>query len=217
MSKKRINATNIIKLTGATSLLSVGVGVSGAFILSGLYPREEISTLGCIAIAWFIPHLIILIGAVDSLREELGFRSPTKIVGNWAGINLRRKIPVTSGDSKTNIFMHALPFGSKSLPEESIELQAISIWYNEIEYTLKIPDLEEFLFAAWRRQAQKKAPFNRRYWTEQRRPSLTTLEYEVRLKLLTSIPGLILDRSERRSGRMSIEPRTALALIQDTV
>ncbi len=217
MSKKRINATNCVKLIGATSLLSIGVGVSGSFIMSGLYPRDNISTLGCIAVSWFIPHSLILFAAVDSLREELGFRAPTKIVGNWAGIKLRRKIPVTSENSKKIIFMHALPFGSKSIPDESTELQTISIWYNEINYTLTLPDLEEFLFIAWRRQTQKKAPFSRRYWTQQRRPSLTTLEYNVRLKLLTTISGLIIDRSEARSGHLAISPRMALDLIQNTV
>ncbi len=219
MAKKKIDASNIIKLSGATTVLSLAVGASSSYLLAAMYPRHEISTIGCMIISWTIPHSYILIAGIDSLREELGIKSPIQISGNWGSRSLGRKIPIRSGDKESNIFMKALPFTSiiETENEDPPELQTVSMQYDDNWHTVTIPELEEFLHVAWRRQSQNKAPFSREYWTKVRRPRKKTLQYNILMTILCAIPNLVIDREERRSGRMSIEPRMALELIQNTL
>ncbi len=214
MAARKVSATNVIKLSGTTTVLSLGVGASGSFLLSNWYPNISVST--CMTWAWIVPHFYILVAAVDTLREELGFRSPARIVGNWGKRTFGRRIPVNAGDKSTDIFMQVLPF-TTTKNQDVVELETITVWYNDTSYTITIPELEEFLYVAWRRQSQEKSPFSRDYWTRQRRPRLKTLEYNLRMTVLISVDGLVIDRGERRSGKLTLEPRTALERVQNAV
>ena len=215
MAKRTVNATNVIKLAGTTTVLSLGVGATGSYFLSHLYPRYDISTGGCMLLAWLVPHTWILLAAVDSLREELGFKSPLRIISNSSRRTFGRRIPVSSGDEQKNIFMKTLSLAPGIAEEINLpsEIDTISIWYDGNEHILTLPEIEEFVYSTWRRQRQKKNGLSRDYWTKQRRPRLKTLEYNLRIWTLVFC-GLIIGRSEGRSGRLSVPPNEAIKIIR---
>jgi hypothetical protein len=216
MSKRKVNATNIIKLSGATTVLSLGLGASGSYFLQIFNPQYHISTWGCMLFSWSFSHVYILIAGVDSLRQELGLRSPIQIIGNSSRRAFGRKIPINTAEGTSDIFMQTLRLNSGSSAEASevAQVETITIEYDNIEYTLTMPELEEFIYVAWRRQTQSKNGLSRHYWTKQRRPRLKTLDYNLRIWALMSCEGLILDRSEGRSGRLSVPPKEAIKIVR---
>ncbi len=208
MSKRRLSAKNILILTGINLLLSAIISISTAYLL-------ELPTLWTMALINMIANTPLLLACSDALRQELGLRSPTHIVGNWTRKIFGRKIVVNAGDKKTDIFMQTLALSSSN-KSEIIELETITVWYDDNEYTISMSELEEFLYVSWLRQTQTKNAFSRDYWTKQRNPRMKTLRYNIIMLALTNCDGLITDRSEKRSGTLNIRPDLAMKIIKDT-
>jgi hypothetical protein len=212
MSKKRLSAKNIAILAGTTTGLGVSVSLGISYIM-------EWPTTWTIALVNTIANTPLLLASSDALRQELGLRSPIQIIGNGSKRAFGRKIPINVEGKQSNIFMQTLSLAS-GLPKQEYEpatIDTVSVWYDENEYTLTIPELEEFIYVVWRRQGQKKNGFSRSYWTKQRRPRLKTLEYNVRMWLLVSCDGLTVDRSEGRSGRLAVPPDEAIKIIRSNL
>jgi hypothetical protein len=209
MSKKKLSAKNI----GILSLTTTGLGISVSFGISYIMEWE---TGWTIALINTIANTPLLLASSDALRQELGLRSPIQIIGNSRKRAFGRKIPINIDGKQSNIFMQTLSLAS-GLPQQDYEpakIDTISIWYEENEYTLTIAEIEEFIYVAWRRQSQKKNGLSRQYWTKKRRPRLKTLEYNIRIWVLVSCDGLIIDRSEGRSGRLAVSPKEAILAIR---
>jgi hypothetical protein len=132
------------------------------------------------------------------------------LCGNNSRRAFGRKIPINAGDKSKDIFMQTLQLSSGSSTTEQISYEpvdTISIWYDENEYTLTLPEIEKFI-------GQAKNGFSRNYWTRQHRPRLKTLEYNIRMWALASVDGLVINRSEGRSGRLSVSPNEAIQIIR---
>jgi hypothetical protein len=208
MSKKKLSAKNILILTGTTAGLGVSVSLGLSYIM-------EWPAAWTVALVNTIANTPLLLASSDALRQELGLRSPIQIVGGSRRA-FGRKIPINVDGKQSNIFMQTLKI-APGLPQqehEPVQIDTISVWYDDNEYTLTVPELEEFIYVAWRRQSQNKNGFSRQYWTKQRRPRLKTLDYNIRMWALMSCAGLIIDRSEGRSGRMSVGPKEAIQIIR---
>lgn len=227
MSKRKVNATNIIKLSGATTVLSLGLGASGSYFLQIFYPQYHISTWGCMLFSWSFSHVYILIAGVDSLRQELGLRSPIQIIGNSSRRAFGRKIPINTAEGTSNIFMQTsrLNSGSSTEASELARVETVSVLYDDgsglKEHTLTMPEIQEFVNIAWHRHTRKKTNdgrkangFSRDYWIKRHRPRLTVLEYNLRMWALMSCDGLILDRGPGRSGRLSVPPKEAIKIVR---
>jgi hypothetical protein len=212
MSKKKLSAKNILILTGTTMGLSASMSLSVAYLTDGPFWTifACVNTLG---------NLPLLLSSSDALRQELGLRSPIQIIGNGGKRTFGRRIPVNSANETKDIFMQTLRLspGTEQEYEPVAEIETISIWYDENEYTLTLPELEEFIYVAWRRQSQAKNAFSRHYWTKQRRPRLKTLDYNLRVWALMSCNGLVIDRSEGRSGRLAVPPKEAIQIIRSVL
>ncbi len=209
MSKKKINPKNLAILSASSIVLSCVFGMSVSYITEG-------DTGWIIAITNLFSSIYLLCAVNSRIGMELGSDSATVIAGNWSKKAFGREIPVNAGDKKTSVFMSvlALTGGNTSQSESVVELETLSIWHSGNNHTIIMADVEEFVFAAWRRQRQSKSGFSRRYWTEQRRPIITTLEYKLRMKILTNIEGLIINRSEYRSGKITLSPNETIKKIK---
>jgi len=210
MSKKKLSAKNILILTGTTAGLGVSVSLGISYIMD--WPAGW-----TIALVNTIANTPLLLASSDALRQELGLRSPVQIIGNSGRRTFGRKIPINVDGKQGNIFMQTLslaPGSSNKGDYEPVQVDTISIWLDNNEYTLTMPEIEEFIYVAWRRQSQSKNGFSRQYWTKQRRPRLKTLEYNIRMWALVSCSGLIVDRSEGRSGRLAVPPKEAINIIR---
>jgi hypothetical protein len=211
MSKKKLSAKNILILSATTAGLGASVSLSLSYIMD--WP-----TVWTMALVNTIANTPLLLASSDALRQELGLRSPIQIVGNGSKRAFGRKIPINVDDRQENIFMQTLRLSSGSPQEEykPATINTVSVWYDENEHTLTTSEIEEFIYVAWRRQGQKKNGFSRQYWTRQRRPRLKTLEYNVRMWTLMSCEGLVINRSEGRSGKLSVPPDEAIKIIRNT-
>jgi hypothetical protein len=212
MSKKKLSAKNILILTGTTACLGMSVSLGVSYIMAW-------DIAWTMALINTIANTPLLLASSDALRQELGLRSPIQIIGNGGKRAFGRRIPVNSGAETKDIFMQTLRLapGATQEYEPVAEIETVSIWYDDNEYTLTLPELEEFIYVAWRRQSQAKNAFSRHYWTKQRRPRLKTLDYNLRMWALMSCNGLILDRSEGRSGRLAVPPKEAIQIIRSVL
>ncbi len=205
--KRKVSAKNIGILFIANQVLAVLMGFSWAY----LWKWETLLTIAGID---FLFNLPLLSACSDALRQELGLKSPAQIFGNWGRKTFGRSIPVKAGSKETNIFMQTLglPSGNQA---EIVELETITVWHNDNSHTITMPNLEEFLYVAWLRQTQSKKPFSRTYWTRERRRRMTMLDYNIMMVALASCNGLVIDRSEGRSGKLSLSPSDAIVKIKD--
>ncbi len=209
MNKKKINPKNLAILSASSVALSCAIGASASYLM-GWHAGWTIAVLNLGSSIYFFVTVNSRIGT------ELGSDSETVIAGNWNKKALGRKIPVNAGNKSTNIFMSTLQLASGSLSEAEpiVELETLSVWYSGNNHTIIMADIEEFVFVAWRRQGQSKPGFSRRYWTEQRRPIISTLEYKLRMKILINIESLIINRSEYRSGKITLPPNETIKKIK---
>lgn len=125
-----------------------------------------------------------------------------------------RRIPISGGQSW--LFMNAIKMPGQSQPETVIdrEPQEYIATYQGLDYTVTRGELENFLYTAWKRQRNNKAGLSRTYWTKTQR--LQRELYEARILILDS-SGLIVDRGERRSGRLTVPPQMAIKTINQSI
>lgn len=152
----------------------------------------------------------------DGLRNIMKIKKATTIEATTGG----RPVPVNLAQGKTHVFLSALTGrvgqGGEAPPANLPPIPEMFTVYNchvpgqdPADVQLDLPTIETFLHRAWGRQGDKRPPFSRRYWTEERRPPLDRAVYYGILTLLLS-HGLIANRGERRSGRLILQPSTAL-------
>ncbi len=205
---KQINFKNIAIGTLASFTFNASIGYSLAYFL-------EFNPVGGFLAANLLCHIPMSIAVSDALRQELGLKSPMSIVGNWTG-RPASKVKVSANGKSRDIFMSMLPSGLQPALEENHQLDTITIFMNGERYDVPFHKIEEFVYSAYSRQRQKKSGLSRRYWAELRRPTITTLDYNLMMKILSSVDGLIINRSEKRSGQIATSPREALKLIKET-
>ncbi len=206
---KKINAQNIGILALSTTTLSAAIGIAISYPLHIMYPHSNINILFNMSALFCLIHTPLAFVAQDSLRHELGWKSPIKIIGNSFSKRTGRKIPFSANGKDSNILMSSIPWLNSDNIEEP-ETESFTVRIGDIDYTVTLVEMESFIRAAWNRQRAGTSGLSRTYWTRDRRPRLKTLEYNARMIILSSVPGLILDRSQGRSGRLAISPLLAM-------
>jgi hypothetical protein len=152
----------------------------------------------------------------DGLRNIMKIRKATTIEATTGG----RAVPVNLARGTAHIFLSALtgkaagqggdpPPDLPEIPQMFVVRSCPVPGQDPADVQLDLPTVETFLHRAWDRQGSKRPPFSRRYWTQQRRPPLDAPMYYGLLTLLLA-HGLIANRGERRSGRLILQPSTAL-------
>ena len=198
-------------LETSATVLCTTFGLVGSYALSRFYPSLTMADAGFnVAISWIIPHVPIIFAVTDSLRHELGLKSPTSIIGQSLG-GKGRKIPFAANGKNRDIFMFSI--GNET--NEVVEINSITVSRDDNNYTTSLSDLEYFIRKGWARQRQRLSAFSRRYWMKNER--LSTVEYQARMSILLSIDGLIVDRGERRSGRLAIPPSATMEAVTSTL
>lgn len=211
---KKINAKNIVILETSATVLCTAFGLIGSYAFGRFYPYLTIDTGLIVAMSWLIPHGPLIFAATDSLRHEWGLKPPTSIIGQSLG-GKRRKIPFKSNGQERDIFMFSIPWISKNSDEDTPRLDNFKVTIDDIDYTVSASEMESFVRTAWHRQRNGKPGLSRPYWTKQHRPRLKTLEYNARMDILLIAPGLILDRSQGRSGRLANSPLLTIEALGD--
>ncbi len=199
--KQEINAENIKTLALYTTILSATAGAASSYPLHVMYPDLDVNILFNTTAFICFTHTLLAFAAQDGLRREFGWRSPVKIIKN-SFTRSRRKIPLNANGKSSDIFMSSI-----SLPSlHAEETESFTVRINNINYTVPLSDMENFIRAVWARQRNGEPGLSRTYWVKQRRPRLKTVEYDVRIRILENVPGLILDRGQGRSGRLAASP-----------
>ncbi len=201
---KTINVRNIMILELWSTGLAIAVGVTGSYILHE-FQYSNVNPWLNIALLFTAPHAGLLLGAHHKLRQELDYKSGIEIVGQSLA-RKGRKIPFKADGRNRDIFMFSIPWNSSKPNTESLKLDSFKVIIDDIDYTVSLSDMESFIRTAWHKQRNGKPGLSRPYWTKEHRPRLKTLEYNARMDILLSIPGVILDRSQGRSGRLANSP-----------
>ncbi len=202
---RKINAGNVRILTLSGTILGAACGAIGTYPLHIFYPYAQVNVWLNISLILTPLYGGLAYAAIDSLRHELGWRSPVKIISNSFD-RPRRKIPFSSNEKDGNIFMFSIPWIKPSTEKQELKLESFTVQIDDIDYTISLSDMESFIRSAWYRQRNGKNGLSRNYWTRQHRPRLKILEYYIRMNVLSSVPGLILDRGQGRSGRLANSP-----------
>ncbi len=201
---KKINAKNIVILELWSTGLAVTVGATYSFIFRELH-YSNVNTWFNIALLFAVPHTGLLFGAHHKLRQGLDLKSGVEVVGQSLG-RKGRKIPFRANGQDRDIFMSVIPWINSTSDLELPRLDNFKVTIDDIDYTVSTSEMESFVRTAWHRQRNGKPGLSRPYWTQQHRPRLKTLEYNARMDILLVTPGLVLDRSQGRSGRLANSP-----------
>ncbi len=205
---KQINAKNLAVMIPASLLFNASIGLSTAYF-------SELPFLGPFLLANLFCHIPMSLAVSDAIRQELGLRSPAQISGNWTARS-GRKITINAGEkNKKDIFLSLLP-GPSQQTKGIDELKTISIFVDNENHEVPMSKIKDFIYSVWARQRQGHYGLSRRYWTRERHPRLSTLDYKLLMTILKDVPGLIINRGERKSGYLSVSPKRAIDLIQST-
>ena len=79
--------------------------------------------------------------------------------------------------------------------------------------TVSLDEVDYFIRKAYNLQRQRKPGLSRAYWMQRHRPNYERWQYDANIELL-NLAGLIVDRGERRSGRLLGSPAMALNAIK---
>lgn len=207
MAKTSLN--NVIITYGGGTVAAVTTGLVGSYLLhKGGY---QVDTGSLVAATWLttigVPHCLAF---SRSIARNLGERDPYRIAVQ-SSIKPQRAIPVNAWGKASHIFAFAFPDG----PRVEETPNAFTVDLGNGDTTLTYTDVEDFLRATWRRQRSGRAGLSRRYHTKTRRPRLEPVTYNAMITLLLSVDGLVVDRGERRSGRLSMPPQHTLNTLLD--
>lgn len=211
----KLNLRDISVMYGAVSFTSV----MSASVLGYLWEHMGGNTDYVLAIggALLVVNIPSTLVGLETLRKKLGERQQNTVRA-IGGHQNRRAIPFGANGKQSHIFMSILPW-MKPQPEmdSQPEFDLPTIFTSTIDgndYSVTLPEIETFVRTAWRKQRIGEAGLSRPYWTRRHQPRLRPLEYYTRLNILLSCSGLVLDRSQRRSGRLSVPPALAIKALQ---
>lgn len=213
---KTINIKDIAIVELWSTGLAISVGATYSFIFRELH-YSNVNTWLNIALLFAVPHTGLLFGAHHKLRQALNLKSGVEVIGQSLG-GKRRKIPFKANGRDRDIFMSAIPIpwiNSTLSIEDDSRLDNFKVTIDDIDYTVSASEMESFVRTAWHRQRNGKPGLSRPYWTKEHRPRLKTLEYNARMDILSVAPGLILDRSQGRSGRLANSPLLTIEALGD--
>jgi hypothetical protein len=201
------NAAAAYTAATATSLATCGVGIALARSLGYDVPTGP--TLGAV---WLLTVGVpSTIAAGEQLRRALGQRKPT-----WVSASAPTRQVKVGHPSLTHTFLSTIPLlkGERpNLPDEvGPAMFKVSLDGSIVE--VPEPDVLEFLRLVWRRQQDGRHGLSQRWWTSKRRPALSRQDYDARVAVLTGTPNLIVNRDERRSGRLVYPPLGALRMVK---
>jgi len=203
----RLNLSDVTIAYGAGTVASITTGFVTGWLWEHWGGHTDYTTT--IGLTWLavvgIPSCLV---AADTIKEKLGQRPGNYVASSRA---LSRVIPVNHAQGSTNVFMSLIGW-SDDQKRDMADSYTVSIAGSA--FTLTEVEIEDFLAGAWRRQRAGHPGLSRQYWTSQHRPRLRRLEYQARLELISSVQGLVLDREERRSGRLALPPKLALQAIK---
>lgn len=164
---------------------------------------------------------------VDRLLKKLGRKSPISIFSG-GGLAQGRRVPINyAGGKKSAVFLSSLPLigrdsrqidteGKATLPPE-IELpQTFTVILNGNVHTFTAIETRDFLSKAFARERAGSKGFSIRYWMQSHRPRWDRQRYDAMMKMLET-NGLVVDRAERRSGRIVMPPNSAMKRLQSSI
>lgn len=200
-----------IAYTGAT-VATAAAGAVGGYLWQ--HYGGQTDYVAAVGIPWLVvvggPSMFV---ARDRLMVALGQRQPTTVTAT-AAAGPGRRIPFTAAGGTKQVLMSVLPFSQPDPdPIELPEQFAVSI--AGTAHTIMLPQIQDFLYASWKRQRRGLSAFSRKYWLAERRPDrLKRQTYDAVMTLLLSVDGLIVDRDQRRSGRLAVPPQLSIKAIQ---
>ncbi len=192
----------------AASVSAAATGLVGGYLWEHLGGNTDYAL--SIGVTWFVavglPSIAV---SAASLRRALGERQQTAITASPA-----RAIPFTSNGRSGYVFNYAtsaFDWMTKTTPDmtDTMLPEDFTISVDGVAHTITEPEIVFFLRRAWSRQRAGQGGLSRLYWTKTMRPALSRQEYEARMTLLLSVPRLVINRGERRSGKLSVPPETA--------
>jgi hypothetical protein len=201
------------------------VGATGATVATGAvaaglwnYAGGEASYVVWCGVPWLVvvgvPSVKV---ASDALMTTLGLKQTTKITINRN--RNARSIPFTAAGSTKDLFMSVLPGvsldGKKTVSPEPAVPDTFEVTRNGTEYEIPLPTVEDFLYAAWRRQRSGGAGISREYHTRTRRPALQETIYEC-IIILVGQARLIANRTRGRSGQLIFPPQESIQRLRLT-
>lgn len=218
----KLNANDILIAYSAgtfTSIVTAGVGgyvwqnMGGHTDFDIIVPGMWLLTVG-------IPSTLV---SMDLIKNKLGQKLGTSVTSisnrpNRSG----RKIPFTANGQTSNVFMSAiqtLKFKPDDVDDDQHELpETFVIIVGSVSYTIMINELDDFLRVVWRRQRNGNNGLSRKYWLTDRRPDrMKRTQYDALMTLILTVDGLVLDRTQNRSGRIVFPPQMAIKMVQQTI
>lgn len=208
----KLSIKDIATAYSAASIASLFLGVAEVVLLRdfGYSPDPSLTIVGTWALAVGLPSTF---ASAELIRRKLGQVLPPSV--SVTGSHTGRRIPLNGVAGATHIFASLLPGpaaqAKHAAPPPTATDLVVSL--DGVDTCLPLPDFEDFLYTAWRRQRQGQSGLSRTWWTRQRRPRLTRQAYDVRMTCLLSQPGLIRNRTQGRSGELTLSPKLTVQTI----
>lgn len=216
MADKKLNFKQIsIAWTGATFTTVTTSGTLAALI-------DGLPILETAGWTWFalvgVPSVIV---AGESLSKALGWKKSIGGVTVSNATNKGRAVPINYGNGKkSTVFLSEFKLPSIRNAKQVIEFEAPELPKTFTvhvpsgnTYTVHLDEIDYFIRKSHNRQRAGYKGLSREYWTKKHSPRLMRDDYDARIQLLLQY-GLIVDRGERRAGRLLLPPARSIKMLQ---
>lgn len=222
MAIKRLDYKQMTTAYVGASICSVAAGTVSAALWDKLSGQADYGLW--IGGAWLVvvgvPSMVV---ASDTLLQILGKRAGISVRQN-SGQYQGRKVPINYGQGRQgHLFLSTMPLIGKRGADElepalPIELpQSFTVTIESIPYTIPVSDLRDFVHKAWARQRVGKPGFSRNYWTKTHKPKLDKTQYAATMAILSQIEGIVINRTQGRSGRLAVPPEACIKMLQGVI
>lgn len=208
----KLNGRQILIAYSGATVSAVTTGLVGGVLWNEFGGRVplKIAILGTWFVVVGVPSLAV---SMDALRRVLGIKGAPSVTANQPGGVRSRPVKINLPTGPVTEFLTILP-GRSSKTDGFVRLpDSWTVEINGVRNTVTEAELSTFLTKVWRRQRSGFSGLSRTYWMREHRPRLRRQEYEARLTILLGVGGLIVDRGERRSGRLILPPGLSIKAV----
>lgn len=200
-------------LAGSVTSVATGYVLAALWDRLGGHPDYALVIGGTWLLTVGVPSSLV---SADSIRRQLGERKPAHV----SAAGSARRVPIHYKSGTVTTFLSSMLPGNMAEDSRNVAPPILPNRFtihgldwsgsgNPVDIELTETAVRGFVQIAWHRQMDGKAPFSRPYWTRRRRPSMPKDEYFAAMYLLES-HGLVINRGPGRSGRLALQPRTAI-------
>lgn len=215
MAASKFNLKEATEAYIFTTAISIPLGGAIAYLI-GIATEMRDHYIVTIVLCWLgIAGWASAKTAREMLLRALGYRDAPKL--SVSSGSSGRKVPINYASGTKHTYLSDIAALWKPQEQVTFDPPALPMTFtvlvDGLDHTVTLDEIDYFIRKVWALQRLGKNGLSRKYWTRTHKPALDRLHYDTRVNLLL-MAGIIVDRGDKRSGRLAVPPNKALDAIK---